>query len=66
MTGKRATMAGLIALAGLITGSGVAGAGTTTHTGAPVETVAGDDDMPWGVVEPVAPRNASDDDMPWG
>ncbi|MFP1625561.1 hypothetical protein ACLB9X_10360 [Streptomyces sp. 5K101] len=62
MTGKRATMAGLIVLAGLITGSGAVGPGSTTHT----DTVAGEDDMPWGLVEPVGPRAASDDDMPWG
>ncbi|MFF8841925.1 hypothetical protein ACF08N_04205 [Streptomyces sp. NPDC015127] len=55
-------MAGLIVLAGLIAGSGAAGQGAPAYA----DTVAGDDDMPWGVVEPAAPRAAGDDDMPWG
>ncbi|MCZ7461787.1 hypothetical protein [Streptomyces sp. WMMC940] len=60
-TAKRATMAGLFVLAGLITGAG-AGLGFTGHS----TTVANADDMPWGIVEPTGPTAASDDDMPWG
>ncbi|MFI6106350.1 hypothetical protein [Streptomyces sp. NPDC051310] len=58
-TAKRATMAGLVVLAGLMTGAG-AGLGTTAHS------VTNADDMPWGVVRPVETPGASDDDMPWG
>ncbi|MEU2260936.1 hypothetical protein ABZ557_11765 [Streptomyces sp. NPDC019645] len=60
-TAKRATMAGLFVLAGLITGTG-AGLGSTAHS----TTVTNADDMPWGVVKPLGPAAASDDDMPWG
>ncbi|MBT2369786.1 hypothetical protein J7E88_32080 [Streptomyces sp. ISL-10] len=61
-TVKRAAMAGLIVLAGLITGTG-AGLGTTAHR----DTVTGDDDMPWGVVKATGPTYVvSGDDMPWG
>jgi hypothetical protein len=52
-------MAGLVVLAGLMTGAG-AGLGTTAHS------VTNADDMPWGVVRPVETPGASDDDMPWG
>ncbi|WP_031071005.1 hypothetical protein [Streptomyces sp. NRRL S-118] len=60
-TAKRATMAGLAVLAGLMTGAG-AGLGTTAHSA----TVTNADDMPWGVVRPVEMPGSSDDDMPWG
>ncbi|MER7817985.1 hypothetical protein [Streptomyces sp. NPDC096153] len=60
-TAKRATMAGLFVLAGLITGAD-AGLGSTAHS----TTVTNADDMPWGVVKPLGSAAASDDDMPWG
>ncbi|SDM46697.1 hypothetical protein [Streptomyces wuyuanensis] len=60
-TAKRATMAGLFVLAGIITGAG-AGLGSTAHS----TTVTHADDMPWGIVKPVGPAMAYDDDMPWG
>ncbi|MCT7354134.1 hypothetical protein N4P33_18520 [Streptomyces sp. 15-116A] len=60
-TAKRAAIAGLVVLAGLVTGTG-AGLGTTAHSAA--VTTAGD--MPWGIVKPIEPGASAEDDMPWG
>lgn len=60
-TAKRAAIAGLVVLAGLVTGTG-AGLGTTAHSA----TVTAASDMPWGIVKPVEPPAAAEDDMPWG
>ncbi|WP_149183681.1 hypothetical protein [Streptomyces sp. TRM49041] len=60
-TTKRATMAGLAVLAGLMTSAG-AGLGSTAHSA----TFTNGDDMPWGIVKPLETPVASDDDMPWG
>ncbi|MBV7698578.1 hypothetical protein [Streptomyces sp. TRM70350] len=59
-TAKRAAIAGLVVLAGLVTGTG-AGLGTTAHS---TTVTAGD--MPWGIVKPVEPSATAEDDMPWG
>jgi hypothetical protein len=59
-TAKRAAIAGLVVLAGLVTGTG-AGLGTTAHS---TTVTAGD--MPWGVARPVQQPAQADDDMPWG
>ncbi|MER5220659.1 hypothetical protein [Streptomyces flaveus] len=58
---KRATMAGLVVLAGLMTGVG-AGPGSAAQSA----TVTNADDMPWGIVKPIERPRMSDDDMPWG